>query len=650
MSVTALQDYASLVRDFTAPLGSITGVTSVGTSGLATGGPITGSGTVNVPDPIPVAHGGTNLVSGTSGGILAFTGPTTLASSAALGANLPVIGGGAGAAPTTGTRSGNTTIFATISGSGNVGDLWKLDGSGNLVDAGVGIAAAWSTGSIPFFDGSILNQDNTKLFYDSVGKRLSSKLLDMGGAVYNVKSLTYGAKGDGSTDDTTPIQNAINDAQASGGVVYLPTGVYLVSATLTVTAAGVSIVGAGKTATIIKTNSSTLDIVAIGNTGAPFNVGGIRDLSFNSSVTRTAGWCITISGMQDFFITNVRCQTTNGNGLRFGSGGFLAAIGFISDCSIFTTGAFVGMEFDSGNERYVSSCWLQGDLTAGSIGMKFAGSAGDYFRDVSVVTYEAGIKYTGGTNTFTTFNNVLSDQNAVSGFDFSAGSNFGILLNGCWASSTGTASISAIGFRFTAADGVILNSCRAINNGGHGVLVNSTALNIEIYGGLYTGNSQQSSGVANGITIAASAQKVNIVGAKCGVVAGAANQQAYGINIGASTDNISVLDCDVVGNLSAGIIDGCTTVGHRVMNNRGYNPTVTTVTQPSVPATTVAQNNTTGQDCTVYINGGTLTDIKVGGVSLGLPAATTNIGIAVPAGSSISMTYSVAPTWKWAGI
>ncbi|MEK6532104.1 MAG: glycosyl hydrolase family 28-related protein [Deltaproteobacteria bacterium] len=44
----------------------------------------------------------------------------------------------------------------------------------------------------------------------------------------------YGATGDGVTDDTTAIQNAINTLSASGGTVLFPLGTYLISSTLTV--------------------------------------------------------------------------------------------------------------------------------------------------------------------------------------------------------------------------------------------------------------------------------------------------------------------------------------------------------------------------------------------------------------------------------
>lgn len=60
---------------------------------------------------VPVARGGTGLTSGTSGGVLAFTASGTLASSGVLGANQFVIGGGAGAAPTSTTTISWANVF-----------------------------------------------------------------------------------------------------------------------------------------------------------------------------------------------------------------------------------------------------------------------------------------------------------------------------------------------------------------------------------------------------------------------------------------------------------------------------------------------------------------------------------------------------------
>jgi hypothetical protein len=60
-----------------------------------------------------------------------------MTSSAALAANLPVFGGGAGAAPFTGTVQGNTTKVVTYAGSSPTashGAIW--DSNGNVTDSG----------------------------------------------------------------------------------------------------------------------------------------------------------------------------------------------------------------------------------------------------------------------------------------------------------------------------------------------------------------------------------------------------------------------------------------------------------------------------------------------------------------------------------
>ncbi len=109
-----------------ASAGTVTSVAQSFTGGLISvgGSPITTSGTLAL------------TVAGTSGGIPYFSSGTTWASSAALTANMPVIGGGAGAAPTVGTRSGNTTQFVTTTGAQTSGNCVSIDANGNHVANG----------------------------------------------------------------------------------------------------------------------------------------------------------------------------------------------------------------------------------------------------------------------------------------------------------------------------------------------------------------------------------------------------------------------------------------------------------------------------------------------------------------------------------
>jgi hypothetical protein len=69
------------------------------------------------------------------------------------------------------------------------------------------------------------------------------------------------------------------------------------------------------------------------------------------------------------------------------------------------------------------------------------------------------------------------------------------------------------------------------------------------------------------------------------------------------------------------------------------------VATPSVPLSTVAVQNPNPFPVTVVVTGGTMTAVIVGGVTVGTGAGT----YVVPAASTISMTYSAAPTWAWSG-
>lgn len=65
---------------------------------------------------------------------------------------------------------------------------------------------------------------------------------------------------------------------------------------------------------------------------------------------------------------------------------------------------------------------------------------------------------------------------------------------------------------------------------------------------------------------------------------------------------------------------------------------------PAVPASTVAVTNSSGSPMAVTLSTFTLTFVFVNGVQAG----TTNATYYVPAGGSISVTYTVAGTWSWA--
>jgi Pectate lyase superfamily protein len=85
----------------------------------------------------------------------------------------------------------------------------------------------------------------------------------MGIDLYMVSAKDLGAAGDGTTDDTTALQDWLDDSRT---IKILPDGIYLISAELTLTAGGVKIIGSGRRSSVIKASTDiTGGMLTIGN-------------------------------------------------------------------------------------------------------------------------------------------------------------------------------------------------------------------------------------------------------------------------------------------------------------------------------------------------------------------------------------------------
>lgn len=114
--------------------------------------------------------------------------------------------------------------------------------------------------------------------------------------IYNVKD--HGAIGDGVANDTAALQTALNAAYVAGYTLYIPSGTYLISSTLTVPTntssvfnKGIKIFGDGVENTIIK--MTVADIVAfdfIQPTALKFQIGSsLSDMSIDGSSLLNTG-------------------------------------------------------------------------------------------------------------------------------------------------------------------------------------------------------------------------------------------------------------------------------------------------------------------------------------------------------------------------
>jgi hypothetical protein len=104
--------------------------------------------------------------------------------------------------------------------------------------------------------------------------------------VYNVKSVTYGAAGDGVADDTAECQAAIDACVAAGGgYVYFPEGTY--NNTGLTLGDNVTLIGDGAKSSIIQYTPATGDCIDLDNEDV-INIIGLKISSNNSST----GWGI----------------------------------------------------------------------------------------------------------------------------------------------------------------------------------------------------------------------------------------------------------------------------------------------------------------------------------------------------------------------
>ena len=132
---------------------------------------------------------------------------------------------------------------------------------------------------------------------NAVGRTVHQKLQEI------VSVFDFGAKGDGTTDDTTAIQNAINVVGSAGiyGTIYFPAGTYKITSTLNVknpiflqgAGAGAGGYPTGPTPTLLSWAGGAAPMIIFGSNGSsPFNGGGIKDMSIDANQLATG--CLKI--------------------------------------------------------------------------------------------------------------------------------------------------------------------------------------------------------------------------------------------------------------------------------------------------------------------------------------------------------------------
>lgn len=470
--------------------------------------------------------------------------------------------------------------------------------------------------------------------------------------IFNV--LDYGATGNGSTYDAAAINRALAAVAAVGDAALLiPPGAYLLDAPITVPAAtNMTILGYGKASMLLPGPAFAGAALILYAGGASLKRLTIRDLFLSGQSTTYSNnpACDGIqlnSDVQDTLIAGVEFAYLNGWALQLltGSSGY---IGYhqMSNC-LARQGAYGyrAASLQPGTDRSGGLLWS--NLVADNC------QAGDcyQFNEVTdnVMTNCQGYSQAGSSIhitgcAFMYIQNcdlggaapaapcVVLDKGSVH-------SNDHIHLEGLLIQK------GTVGLALTAVAHTRILGCDLYYNQGHGLQYNDDASN----GSVIVQGCQFDQNNTSG---AASQYDLDNLSTH-GQLLVRDNHFATPVGSGAGTVAASVASPNYWQGLDvqSNVFSGGSPVSSPAMiqksiwrGNSGYNP-LGSLAAPGVPASGTAQQNDRTVDCMVLVTGGTVSNVALGGVNTGQ----TSGWFRVPALQTITLTYTVAPTWAWYG-
>ncbi len=500
----------------------------------------------------------------------------------------------------------------------------------------------------------------------------------------------YGATGDGVTDDTAAIQAAINAASAGGGgIVWLPTGTYLISDQL-VTYANVVLAGVHWAAVTIQlANGFPLAKYAITNHASTVGSGNdvgivLSHITFDLNAAGQSGAgqnaaCPAFSLTTDLLWDNVHViNPYDFAGLINGTPGSFAANirPVMRDCVIEgATQATNNDLFDFGNstDGRVESCTFDGGNGFSSAWTNHCVYDKCTFANMGTASapQAAGMGLEGVTNA--TVSNCIAYNNAGHGFiviqwseDANLQASEDVSYEGCFAIGNNTSRGNNSGFN--AADtqntnalptkGLSYTDCWAIANQSSGFIV-SAVIGLTVTGGACINNAQGLAAVAFNLanqpseTTAASNIGCTFEGMQF-FDTQATPTQLNGLDINQAED-VLVAGCRFTQTTSSTIridpIGGTAPASTKLRTKAcpGYNPVGSVAV--AIPASATVQT-AVPYDMWLYITAASTSTVAVNVTNAAgtsqtvatIPASAPMVPVFIPAGSAWSLTYTTAPT------
>jgi hypothetical protein len=225
------------------------------------------------------------------------------------------VSGGGSVFPFTPSAFGPSVANATSTLTGFLGGIYALASStiGNGTQ-GLTVSGNSTTTGNAYFGGSVGIGTTTPAYQLDVNGVARGQIYDQGGAVYNVKS--FGAKGDGSADDTAAFVAAFAALGSGKGTIFVPAGDYVLN-----NATGPIIFNnfngelyfAGG-ARIVMTTNSKQGIRFTNGSGAKLtNI----TMTYQTPGTTIGGEAFIISSTTDMTVSNFHLENAPSSGLIF---------------------------------------------------------------------------------------------------------------------------------------------------------------------------------------------------------------------------------------------------------------------------------------------------------------------------------------------
>lgn len=457
--------------------------------------------------------------------------------------------------------------------------------------------------------------------------------MSVGEYLLNVKS-DYGAKGNGINDDTSRLQNALNDAATLvGATVFFPYGLYMISQPLYVYG-NINIQGVGMDAATIQAFpglNNWMVIYQAAPTPNTFTLGsrnGMGRLALELAPTKNGVGRMRVLDRYPALFSRVSDITFNQNCANQSAGGCIYAPGVarsVFDHVHFMQGYDAGLWLDSpgpsvpGQNKVTDCLFDYGFYSAGNgQGLRMTSSIANSVNACS-------FNFNGGAGASNWNVQDSAGQNFFTNCNFSGGTGDGIHV-------------------LTGADEDRITACSFQNVGQNSIYMGA-----------------QHSGMTNNIFRDGGAASFG----NCSHIVLANNFNAVSDNTFWSSARQSQLRSfvremtgvisSIIGpnhtfaspfsGLATSMIEFAGGTSTRIFQNPGFNPIGPNMTQPAMPLSTVVVNNTFGFDAMVVITGGAVNSISIAGTVTGATSGTFRVLV----GESIAINYTSAPTWKWFG-